>query len=391
VEELERAAQLAGGPSADISRRLRTLRAAVAGKDTPPTPDTAPRGSAFAFAAAGAAARCKPGGDWLKHEQLPAALAALRSALPGAPELSDAILSSASAADFAARVLQAARGEPAVWATLQPALLAACADGAAARALLAALERGRQLCPPGSLPLPPPTEPDLLASAAGCELEAPHVRRAALESCNALLLDSLRGLEGAAAAAAWEAPPLAPMLRAGLAAACLRGAHSQPLRETACGVFHNLTSYALRSWAGAPELERAAGPPYERLCQLLDREGNPLDDEPGECARGDADAHAFFAPVASLLAAAPPALRSQLSRTKLLAEALAAARSPHGAAEALAGCATLHLLLTPEVDLRQLSAAAGRADFRARRESLAGDLLRLAAEADGLTLRPAGA
>jgi len=394
---LEQSAQLSGGPNPEVARRLRALRG------EPGTPAAGGRGgapakaSAFAFAAAASASEEK--GRWLTPESVTELQALLSQALPRSPSLGDALLASPSAPAFAQLALDASAALPAAeaaaaWTRLQPALLSACASPDSCFALLRALEaaRGgararrrpppRSLCPgrPGTLPLPPPSAPAALVSAARCSGEEAAVRRAALEACNSVFLAAAK-----CGAAAWEAPPLATLLSAGLADACLSAASaaSAELREAACGVLHNVTTHAMRAWAAEGALERAAAPAAERLCMLLDRPGNPLDDT----EVGDGEAHAFLAPIAALLADGPPALLGRLGRAKLLAEALAAATG--GGAEALAGAATLVLLLERPGELRALAGAEAREAFRGRREELAGSLLRVAsASAELLHLRP---
>lgn len=394
---LEQSAQLSGGPNPEVARRLRALRGEPG---TPAAGGLPAKASAFAFAAAASASEEK-GGRWLTPGSVTELQTLLLTVLPQSPTLVDALLASPSAPAFAQLALDASAALPAAeaaaaWTRLQPALLSACASPDCCLALLQALEaaRGgarararrrpppRSLCPgrPGTLPLPPPSAPAMLVSAARCAGEEAAVRRAALEACNSVFLAAAK-----CGAAAWEAPPLAPLLSAGLADACLSAASaaSAELREAACGVLHNVTTHAMRAWAAEGALERAAAPAAERLCMLLDRPGNPLDD----AEVGDAEAHAFLAPIAALLADGPPALLGRLGRAKLLAEALAAATG--GGAEALAGAATLVLLLERPGELRALAGAEAREAFRGRREELAGSLLRVAsASAELLRLRP---
>ena len=74
----------------------------------------------------------------------------------------------------------------------------------------------------------------------------------------------------------------------------------------------------------------------------MDRDGNPLESDASEAAAGEWDsaaAHAFFTPLAQLLAspAAPRALLGALSLQKMRTNALAAAQAPGAAAAGGAG------------------------------------------------------
>jgi hypothetical protein len=248
------------------------------------------------------------------------------------------------------------------------------------------------------LPPPPPSHPALLVRCARCETETPAIRRAALETCNALFLEAMRRGGGGGSAAAWETGPVASLLDADLPAACLAALHSSDtaVNEAGVGVFHNLAHHALRCWEAEEEgsAARQAAPAYERLCMLLDREGCPLDmpvSEGEEEEGASAAAHSFFQPVAQLLLTQSHngGLLSRLSRARLHANALAAAQAANQSAMALSGVVTLAILLDRAAKegavqaLRRLARGEELLAFQREREERAGDILRMALEAAG--------
>jgi hypothetical protein len=86
------------------------------------------------------------------------------------------------------------------------------------------------------------------------------------------------------------------------------------------------------------------------LFRLLDREGNPLEEDAADDSAewDEGGAHAFFAPLAQLLGAAPPGFLGHLSLQKIRTNALAAAQAPKAASGnegALPGVLTVLALL----------------------------------------------
>jgi hypothetical protein len=177
-----------------------------------------------------------------------------------------------------------------------------------------ALETFRREHTPGET-MPLPADPAALVLAAGCSPETAKVRRSAFEACNAAFLAATRAQQAATqgGVGAFDQPVVAGLLQAGLADACLDAvapSAAPVVREAAAGTFHNLVHHARRqaqSRVSGP-YEAATVALHEHLAQLLDRPGNPLDDDSADVDDGDAAewdgaaAHAFWAPVASLLA-----------------------------------------------------------------------------------------
>jgi len=129
---------------------------------------------------------------------------------------------------------------------------------------------------------------------------------------------------------------------------CRKGEDAAPLVEAAAGIWHNLASHAGQPLPGPAH---AAEPLLDRLCQLLDRPGNPLDSDMSDEDGGwsEARAHEWFAPLAGLLAqagATTPLLFThlQLHRVRCTALAAAGGAGPQ-AEERLSGALTLLGLL----------------------------------------------
>ena len=420
---LEEAVRLSAQPvSADLRKRLAAAKEACSGRRSPPTPDSESPGSknsAFSFKSSGGAREQAPASannHWLVERSAPfSALLDALSALPdvsAATELTEQLRSvksrslGAPSAPAFSRLLVASL-PPSAWPSLLPRLLAACADASVTASVLDALECCRSEGSVG-LPPPPPTHPALLVRCAACESETPSVRRAALETCNALFLEAIRVRRAAGAPSPWETFPLAQLIDADLPAACLAALHSPDaaVKEAGVGVFHNLAHHALRCWEeeGEGASARDAAPAYERLCMLLDREGCPLDmtvpeaeeDGASAAAAAAAAAHSYFQPVAQLLltcqqprSSSCGGLLGRLSRARLHAHALAAAQAPAQSSLALSGVVTLALLLDraaregPVEALRRLARRSELLAFQREREERVGDVLRVALEAAG--------
>lgn len=230
----------------------------------------------------------------------------------GGDEHGDAVAFTVALAEAVAHRKGASDAE---WQLLAPdGLLFRAMDKSHWAAAARALEAFRREHTPGDT-MPLPADPSALVLAAGCTPETAKVRRAAFEACNAAFLAATRTQPGAVGA--FEQPVVAGLLQAGLADACLDalGPSVAPaVREAAAGTFHNLVHHARRQ-----AQSRVAGPEtaatvaiHEHLAQLLDRPGNPLDDDTADSEEGEAAAeaedgwdgaaaHSFFAPVASLL------------------------------------------------------------------------------------------
>ena len=333
LEAYKRAAELScdGKPNAEVAARLKALgsgKPKAPGAATPSTVSTSSK-SAFVFKPLAAKDEAEQASTWLDAGRAGEALGAKLREVFGND--SDVVASFQSASEtqqagghtdavtFTVSVAQAVAhrkgASDAEWQLLAPdGLLFRAMDRKHWAAAARALETFRREHTPGET-MPLPADPAALVLAAGCAPETVKVRRAAFEACNAAFLAATRPQQAATqgGGGAFDQAVVAGLMQAGLADACLDAvspAVAPVVREAAAGTFHNLVHHARRqaqSRVSGPD-EAATVAIHEHLAQLLDRPGNPLDDESADVEDADAAewdgaaAHAFWAPVASLLA-----------------------------------------------------------------------------------------
>ena len=336
-------------PSADVVALRKKLSGA-------PPPPPRPQPPPAADAAASSSFRFKPeatgaaavSASWVQPgapaDEFVAALAS-GSTLPPSlrKQFASARASSpgcCSAASFASSFASCCASAPSAWPLL-PLLVRSVAPGPHRVAARAALEAYRGASRPGAaMPLQSDDAASLL-SAATCASECPQLRADALVAANAAVLEAAKRPQGLFGRAP-SSDVAASLLRSGLADACLAAvapstkaavdAGAAALVAAGAGTFWNACAHARRAAATSPAPARSgAAERHARLCSLLDRTPNPLENVPSDGDEWDAAAsHAFLAPIAALLSCSDD--DAVLASWLLRADALDAATAAHSVA-----------------------------------------------------------